>query len=181
MNRQNANPNAKTGNPAGLEGAMRSFAESFGAINALRVESCIHCGMCADACHFYIATEDAKYTPILKVEPLKQAYKREAGPMAWLFKALRLKRPVTAEQLDEWQHLLYDSCNMCGRCSLICPMGIDVAALMPDWHRRSCRSAPSISDEPAARSPATRTTRKKSAPSAPRRAWTFPSTRTRRT
>lgn len=118
-----------------LDGAMRSFAESFGAINALRVESCIHCGMCADACHFYLATEDPKYTPILKVEPLKQAYRREAGPMAPIFRWLRLKKPVTADQLDEWQELLYDSCNLCGRCSLICPMGIDVAALIEEGRR----------------------------------------------
>ena len=41
-----------------------------------------------------------------------------------------LKREVTADQLAHWQHLLFDSCNMCGRCSLICPMGIDVAALI---------------------------------------------------
>jgi len=113
-----------------LDGAMRSFAESFGAVNALRVESCIHCGMCADACHFYTATEDPKYTPILKVEPLKQAYKREAGPLAPIFRWLGLKRAVTAAELETWQELLYDSCNLCGRCSLICPMGIDIAALI---------------------------------------------------
>lgn len=122
-------------NQANVDGAMRSFAESFGAINAFRIESCIHCGMCADACHFYIATEDTKYIPILKVEPLKQAYKREAGPFAPFFRWLGLKRPVTEEELLDWQHLIYESCNLCGRCSLICPMGIDVAALIEEGRR----------------------------------------------
>ena len=37
---------------------------------------------------------------------------------------------MTADELDKWQELLYDSCNMCGRCSLICPMGIDIADLV---------------------------------------------------
>jgi Fe-S oxidoreductase len=115
---------------ARLIGAMRGFSREIGALSAFRLESCIHCGMCADACHFYIATEDPKYTPIWKVEPFKQAYKREAGAFAPVFRLLGLKRKVTAAELDEWQHLLYDSCNMCGRCSLICPMGIDVAALI---------------------------------------------------
>jgi Fe-S oxidoreductase len=64
------------------------------------------------------------------VEPFKQAYKRESSPFAPLFRLLGLKREVTADQLAQWQHLLFDSCNMCGRCSLICPMGIDVAALI---------------------------------------------------
>jgi len=113
-----------------VAGAMRGYAQEIGAISAFRLESCIHCGICADACHYYIATEDPQYTPIWKVEPFKQAYKREASPFAPLFRLLGLKREVTADQLEQWQHLLFDSCNMCGRCSLICPMGIDVAALI---------------------------------------------------
>ncbi len=110
--------------------ATTGFVREIGARSAFRLESCIHCGICADACHFYIATEDPQYTPIWKVEPFKQAYKREASAFAPLFRLLGLKREVTEEQLAEWQHLLFDSCNMCGRCSLICPMGIDVAALI---------------------------------------------------
>ena len=112
------------------ERAMQAFAQHFGAYTALNLESCIHCGICADACHFYIATEDPKYTPILKAEPFKQAYRRESGAMAPLFKMLGLKKKVTADQLAEWQELLFDSCNMCGRCSLICPMGIEVAEMI---------------------------------------------------
>lgn len=113
-----------------VAGAMRAFAQEIGALSAFRLESCIHCGICADACHFYIATEDPQYTPIWKVEPFKQAYKRESSPFAPLFKLLGLKHEVTAEELGQWQHLLFDSCNLCGRCSLICPIGIDVAALI---------------------------------------------------
>ena len=120
---------------ARLAGAMASFYADFGAVNAMRLDSCIHCGMCAEACHFYIATEDAEYTPILKVEPLKQAYRREAGAFAPLFRLLRLKPPVTEAELERWQHLLFDSCNLCGRCSLICPMGIDVTALIEHARR----------------------------------------------
>ena len=113
-----------------VAGAMSGFAQEIGALSAFRLESCIHCGICADACHFYIATEDPQYTPIWKVEPFKQAYKREASPFAPLYRLLGLKREVKVEQLVQWQHLLFDSCNMCGRCSLICLMGIDVAALI---------------------------------------------------
>jgi len=115
---------------ARVAGAMRGFALEIGALSAFRLESCIHCGICADACHFYIATEDPKYTPIWKVEPFKQTYKREASAFAPLYRAFGLKRKISAEELGEWQHLLYDSCNLCGRCSLICPMGIDVSALI---------------------------------------------------
>ncbi len=112
------------------ERAMQAFARNFGAYSAMNLESCIHCGICADACHFYIATEDPKYTPILKAEPFKQAFRRESGAFAPIFKLFGLKPKVTADQLEEWQELLFDSCNMCGRCSLICPMGIEVAEMI---------------------------------------------------
>jgi Fe-S oxidoreductase len=110
--------------------AMRHFVKDFGRTAAIYMESCIHCGMCAEACHFYHVTEDPKYTPIWKLEPFKQAYKREYGPFALFYRALNLKAKVTAAELEEWQHLLYDSCTVCGRCSLMCPMGIDIAGLV---------------------------------------------------
>jgi Fe-S oxidoreductase len=113
-----------------LAAAMTSFVRDFGRSAAAYLESCIHCGNCAEACHFYLATRDPKYTPIWKLEPFKQAYKREAGPFALFYRALGLKRPVTVDELEQWQELIYDSCTMCGRCTLICPMGIDIASLV---------------------------------------------------
>jgi Fe-S oxidoreductase len=109
---------------------MQSFMKDFSATTATYMESCIHCGHCADACHFYKVTGDPKYTPIWKLEPFKQAYKREAGPFAFAYRAFNLKPKVTLEELEEWQHLLYDACTMCGRCTMICPMGIDIATLI---------------------------------------------------
>jgi ferredoxin len=85
-----------------VEGAMRGFAREIGALSAFRLESCIHCGICAESCHFYIATEDPKYTPIWKVEPFKQAYKRESSAFAPVFRLLGLKAKVTADELAEW-------------------------------------------------------------------------------
>jgi Fe-S oxidoreductase len=113
-----------------VQKAMTHFAKDFGRTAATYLDACIHCGMCAYACHYYAATEDPKYTPIWKLEPFKQAYKREAGALAPLYRLFGLKKKVTVEQLEEWQHLLYDSCTVCGRCSLICPLGIDIASLV---------------------------------------------------
>ena len=110
--------------------AMRNFVRDFGAYSATYMESCIHCGLCAEACHYYVQTGDPKYTPIWKLEPFKQAYKREVGPFAWFYRTLNLKSKVTVEQLEEWQELIYDSCTVCGRCTLVCPMGIDIATLV---------------------------------------------------
>ncbi len=110
--------------------AMQNFVKDFGRTAAIYMESCIHCGMCADACHYYETTGNPKYTPIWKIEPFKQAYKREYGPFAWFYRTLNLKSKITVERLEEWQELIYDSCTVCGRCSLMCPMGIDIATLV---------------------------------------------------
>ena len=113
-----------------LRRAMASFAKDINRTTATYLEACVHCGQCAEACHYYVQTGDPKYTPIWKLEVLKQAYMREAGPFAALYRLFNLKRNVSVEQLKEWQELIYDSCTMCGRCSLICPMGIDIATLV---------------------------------------------------
>ena len=110
--------------------AMKNFVKDFGRTSAIYMESCVHCGMCAQACPFYVATEDPRLTPIWKLEPFKQAYKREAGPFAFFYRMLGLKKAVTVDELLEWQELLYDTCTMCGRCTLACPMGIDIATLV---------------------------------------------------
>jgi Fe-S oxidoreductase len=110
--------------------AMRRFIADIGPTAALAMESCVHCGRCAEACHFYVQTEDPRYTPIHKIEPFKQAYERELGPFALAYRMFGLTPKITAKELQNWQELLYDSCNMCGRCSLICPMGIDIADLV---------------------------------------------------
>ncbi|HEX9626685.1 MAG TPA: (Fe-S)-binding protein [Acidiferrobacterales bacterium] len=110
--------------------AMRHFVRDFGATAAVYMESCIHCGLCAEACHYYVQTADPKYTPIWKLEPFKQAYKREYGPFSFFYRALNLKSPVTVGELQEWQELIYDSCTLCGRCTMVCPMGIDIATLV---------------------------------------------------
>jgi Fe-S oxidoreductase len=113
-----------------LRRAMANFAKNINRTTATYMEACVHCGQCAEACHYYVRTEDPKYTPIWKLEIFKQAYKRENSPFGLIYRMLGLKRKVSVEQLAEWQELIYDSCTMCGRCSLMCPMGIDIATLI---------------------------------------------------
>jgi Fe-S oxidoreductase len=92
--------------------------------------SCVHCGICATACPFYTETGDPKYTPILKVEPLRRVWKSEFTLWGRLLSTLGLTKKVTDEMLAEWEELVYDSCSMCGRCSLVCPVGNDIQAMV---------------------------------------------------
>ena len=113
-----------------VDAATRTFVREFGATAALHLESCVRCGLCAEACHFYVTTRDPRYTPVRKLEPLRRAYFRETSPWAPLLRALGLARKPSIDHLQQWQELLYDSCTMCGRCTTACPMGIDIAELV---------------------------------------------------
>ncbi len=108
--------------------AREAFVAGLTADMATYLEACIHCGMCAEACHFYLSTGDAKYTPIYKAEPLKKVYRREISPMRWFYRLTT--RELSAKDLERWQELAYDSCTQCARCSLLCPMGIHIGSLI---------------------------------------------------
>jgi len=105
--------------------ANRFLAQVSGNLGAY-MEACLHCGHCADACHFYAVTEDPRYTPAYKLFPMARTYKRSKPPLSWFGGAPK----VTEKDLREWEELLFDSCTMCGRCTLVCPMGIDIAAIV---------------------------------------------------
>ncbi len=117
---------------ARVDAAMRTFVSEFGITAAVHIESCVKCGLCAEACHFYRTTGDPKYTPIHKLEPFRRAYFLEASPLAPLMRKFGLIRKPTIDDLERWQELLYDSCTMCGRCTTVCPMGIDIAELVKE-------------------------------------------------
>lgn len=117
---------------APLEHALAAFVADFGAKSAAYMESCVRCGLCAEACHFHVTTGDPKYTPIHKLEPFERAYAARASPLAPLYRLLGLAREPTLAELESWQELIYDSCTLCGRCTLACPMGIDIAELVKD-------------------------------------------------
>jgi len=109
-----------------LERGLAAFREEIDAPVAAFFSSCIHCGLCATACPFYVETGDPKYTPILKLEPMRRVWASEFTLWGRLKGLVGLAPRVTDEMLAEWEELLYDSCSMCGRCSLVCPVGNDL-------------------------------------------------------
>ena len=102
--------------------AKRVFIQKTDAQVALDLESCLHCGMCAEACHFYQGTGQGRYAPIHKLKLLRKVYRRELGPFRFIHRLLT--RDLTLADLEQWQELVFDSCTECGRCDMICPVGV---------------------------------------------------------
>lgn len=117
--------NSETNRTIDPQAAGRKFLALNSGNLAAYLESCVKCGQCATACHFYEVTGDPKYTPAYKLFPMARAHKRTKAPWRWFGEP-----KISEADLRHWEELLYDSCTMCGRCTQVCPMGIDIASIV---------------------------------------------------
>ncbi|HEY9081387.1 (Fe-S)-binding protein [Magnetovibrio sp.] len=114
-----------------IAAAVETLVSNIDASAASYLDACVHCGQCAEACHFFENTGDVRYIPTYKLDLLRRAYKRHKDPLRGVKKLFGLvPAELTEDDLNEWSELIYDSCTLCGRCSIVCPMGIDIAGLV---------------------------------------------------
>jgi Fe-S oxidoreductase len=113
-----------------LEKGIQALRDKMDARIASYFSSCVHCGLCAEACLFATESQDPIYTPIFKLEPMRKVWKREYSFWGKLGAMIGLTDNVTEEDFANWEALVYDSCTMCGRCSMVCPVGIDIAYMI---------------------------------------------------
>lgn len=82
------------------------------------VATCIHCGLCSEACHFYLSRDkDPRFSPVGKV---KQT----------VWQMLKRKGKVDADFIKQAARIAHTECNLCKRCAQYCPFGIDIAYLI---------------------------------------------------
>jgi Fe-S oxidoreductase/CheY-like chemotaxis protein len=97
----------------------------------LSLATCVHCGMCNDSCHYYLATGQPDATPAAKVDKVRKLFKYHSDWLGRVFpwwvggKTLR-----TDKELEELRDVVYGNCSMCRRCTLSCPFGVDTALVM---------------------------------------------------
>ena len=113
-----------------LATGVNNFLEQVDAPMAAFFSSCVNCGLCAEACLFYTETGDPKYTPIHKLAPFKRLWQQNYTFLGRLAKITGLSRKVTDAELEEWSKVLYDGCTLCGRCTMVCPVGNDIAYMI---------------------------------------------------
>ncbi|HEX9972435.1 MAG TPA: (Fe-S)-binding protein [bacterium] len=93
---------------------------------------CVHCGMCAESCHYVLARpDDPTMTPVYKTDQIRRIFKRHLDwtgrTIPWWVYA---RSPVDDEDLNRLKNIVFGTCSACRRCTLNCPMGVDTAALI---------------------------------------------------
>src|SRR5512133_2458467 len=95
-----------------------------------QLNSCVHCGLCAESCIYYLAYRDARFIPARKVDLVSSIYRRyrtlTGKTIPWLTGARDLDDATVEEMTD----LLYGACTMCGRCTMHCSIGVDIGYLV---------------------------------------------------
>ena len=113
-----------------IEAARQELRDQIDAKVSSYFSTCVHCGLCAEACQFYVETGNPHYTPIYKLEPMRKLWRQEHTLGGKLKKMFGISEELTEQQFADWEQLVYDSCNLCGRCSMVCPVGIDIAYML---------------------------------------------------
>jgi len=98
------------------------------------LESCVRCGLCAEACHYYLAENISgdprpDLVPAYKADLLRKIYEENYTFSGKIKKFLGFGVKITAEKLQEQSMLAFDTCSNCDRCSRVCPMGIHTPVL----------------------------------------------------
>jgi Fe-S oxidoreductase/ActR/RegA family two-component response regulator len=91
--------------------------------------ACVHCGLCTESCHYVLANPgDPTYAPAYKADQIRKLFKRHydwtGRVFPWWVKA---KSVYTDEELEQLKDIIFGRCTNCRRCSLNCPMGVDLA------------------------------------------------------
>lgn len=87
------------------------------------LEGCVSCGLCGQACAWYLATGDKNLHPKNRSDFVRKVYKRYNTLQGKILGSIRLIESPTVQDLkDNMKN--YWSCTVCGRCTISCPIGV---------------------------------------------------------
>ena len=97
---------------------------------AAALNSCVHCGLCAESCHYHLATGNPEMQPAQKVKLVQAAYRWHLTAIGKALSPLTGARSLDPAVIQQWIDSLFGSCTMCGRCTLNCTVGLPISRLV---------------------------------------------------
>lgn len=91
---------------------------------------CAHCGLCNDACHYFLATKDPTLVPTYKTDRMRLVWRKEHEWIGKIFPAWVGAVDLTEERLEKMAEIAFRDCTLCGRCVVNCPFGVDTRQIV---------------------------------------------------
>lgn len=110
--------------------ALNAFCAHLTSDAVAYLQSCVHCGLCAETCHYFLANGEAENIPAHKLNLVSSVYRKHLTPAGKLPRWLTGAAPLDDEMIDAWVDALFGRCTLCGRCSLNCTNGINIARMI---------------------------------------------------
>lgn len=100
--------------------------------HVLSFVACVHCGRCAESCHYALARpDDPTMTPAYKGDQIRRIFKRR---LDWTGRVVPswvgARSPQDDDDLNRLKNIVFGACSACRRCTFYCPMGVDTAGLV---------------------------------------------------
>lgn len=93
------------------------------------LNSCVHCGLCAQSCHYFRMEPELENIPAAKLEKVTAVFKKHFTTMGKLAPGLVGAKALDKDMARAWVDAVFGRCSLCGRCSLNCTVGIALPRL----------------------------------------------------
>lgn len=115
---------------AELQKTARAFTAKLDHRAAAYLNSCVHCGLCAETCHYYLSDGETESIPAYKLNLLASIFKHDVTVIGRMLPSWNGARPLDKAMLEELVDTLFGRCTLCARCTLNCSVGIDISGMI---------------------------------------------------
>ncbi len=113
-----------------LERGLSLFRAKLRSAEASYLQTCVHCGLCAESCHYYRSDREPESIPAAKLEQVASVFRKRFTTIGRLAPGLSGARDFDRAAARAWVDAVFGRCSLCGRCSLNCTTGIHIAAVL---------------------------------------------------
>jgi len=117
-------------NPEETTEALRVLGQRLTRQLETSMHACTHCGLCNDACHYYVSIREPELVPTYKADRLRNVWKRNHDWLGQIWPWYVGARQLDDEVIRQLWDTAWGSCTMCGRCVFNCPMGVDTRLII---------------------------------------------------
>ncbi|MDM8537135.1 (Fe-S)-binding protein [Desulfobacterales bacterium HSG17] len=94
------------------------------------LNTCVNCGLCAEACHYYCSEPQPNLIPTNRNKILARVVAKYFHPIKSRIPMLSAKPTAGDSIFDDLFEAAFQNCTLCAKCALVCPMGINTGDIM---------------------------------------------------